>query len=641
MNKKKTPLQTNTGLPHETPTTPPSGPTPAEATFSKVPVEHIFPDPNQPRKFFPEADMQELTASVQEKGVLQPIMIRPYPQNRPLPKKTGKERPVYLLVLGERRWRAARAAGRPTIPASIRELSDEEALELQIIENLQRKDVRPMEAASAFKNLHSRLGVEEIALRVGKSPSYVAARLKLNDLAPGFKVLLEDGRMKLGEALQLCRFAPDAQKEILKSCAIPKDWAERTDWQLDNLDYYMDRQQHDLDSAPFPTEDALLYPEAGACNHCPHNSSFNKLLFPELNKNRICHNGWCYKIKSFRNYQRTIRETMADPEVLFVTNCYYLDDEDKAKVKAAGELGAAVLDRDTFGITPVYPPQHPGTWEDYRKENETWTKDEDYNEEQRAEAEQECRREWESEVAGYKQELKEYNQKKASGGMRRAFVVAGSSEGEIIDVILTPKKSIALPEGTEANETLSFSLELQRLQDRETRNQELDREKVYKRACAGLKECEAFFGNTAPLLQTELMALILHLFDNAAAYESKDWLDKQLGIQREYRGLALFQKMQELQDNSLLYAFVRRSLFDSLVSQLEADREKYGKATAIYELCKEYIPEALAAIEQEQNGKAQKRQENVATRIRALEAKQDNTPVQEPQPASLPEDASH
>lgn len=133
----------------------------SELQFQQIPLKDITPDPNQPRKFYDEQSMQDLTDSVRESGVLQPILVRK--------KAKGKG---YLLVCGERRYRASVAVQtafktRDTIPAVIRELSDEEALQLQIVENLQRKDVHPMEEAVGFKSFieGKNWSFEEIAKR--------------------------------------------------------------------------------------------------------------------------------------------------------------------------------------------------------------------------------------------------------------------------------------------------------------------------------------------------------------------------------------------------------------------------------------------------------------------------------------------
>jgi ParB family chromosome partitioning protein len=177
-------------------------------------LSEIKPDPNQPRKYYDETAMKELVDSVKEKGVLQPILVRPA--------KSGKG---YTLVCGERRYRAAMSVHsdnitKSTIPAVIRELNDEEALELQIIENLQRKDVHPLEEAVAFKSLldHGK-EVKEVAARVGKSEFYVRQRMKLNALSKEWQKVFYAGRLSITTALTVALFDAKNQAELFKSDA--------------------------------------------------------------------------------------------------------------------------------------------------------------------------------------------------------------------------------------------------------------------------------------------------------------------------------------------------------------------------------------------------------------------------------------
>lgn len=222
-----------------------------------------------------------------------------------------------------------------------------------------------MEEAAAFKLLGNTLDLKEIGARVGKPDRYVAQRLKLNDLTPEFQAILSAGRMKLTDALLLCRLLATSQKEIFKECNIPKNWQKDKNLQLNNLSYYLRRQEQELDSAPFKTEDPLLYPEMGACNTCSFNSHANKLLFPDLQKKRICHNPVCFSIKASRSYKHQIEEALQHPDVLFVSTSAYPDNEDKAKIKAAEEAGAVVLTSELF--KEVQLPQKPVPWEEYKR----------------------------------------------------------------------------------------------------------------------------------------------------------------------------------------------------------------------------------------------------------------------------------
>ncbi|WP_296600208.1 ParB/RepB/Spo0J family partition protein [Phenylobacterium sp.] len=165
----------------------------------EIPIELIHRNPEQPRQVFDENDLAELEASIRDKGVLQPILVRPSRQ------KPGE----FEIVAGERRWRAAQRAGLVAIPALVRELGDNEAFEIAIIENIQRANLNPIEEARAYSALMGRLGVtqEEAAKRVGKSRSHVANTMRLSALPEKVQDHLVAGRLTAGHARALLSVA--------------------------------------------------------------------------------------------------------------------------------------------------------------------------------------------------------------------------------------------------------------------------------------------------------------------------------------------------------------------------------------------------------------------------------------------------
>ncbi|MBL8554240.1 MAG: ParB/RepB/Spo0J family partition protein [Phenylobacterium sp.] len=167
---------------------------PAEGV-REIPIELIRRNPHQPRTEFEEADIVELAESIREKGVLQPILVRP------LPESAGE----FQIVAGERRWRAAQKAGLMAMPALVRPLGDDEAFEIAVIENIQRADLNPVEEARAYASLVERLkvGQDEVARRVGKSRSHVANTMRLTALPDVVQVHLMVGRLTAGHARAL------------------------------------------------------------------------------------------------------------------------------------------------------------------------------------------------------------------------------------------------------------------------------------------------------------------------------------------------------------------------------------------------------------------------------------------------------
>jgi ParB family chromosome partitioning protein len=181
----------------------------ARAGLTEVALQHLHPNPQQPRRRFDEDALRELSDSIARHGLLQPLVVS----------ETGRDH--YVIVAGERRWRAARLAGLKTVPVVIRErLADSEQLELALVENLQRRDLTPLEEARAFDHLRSSLGLSqgEIADRVGMDRSSVANSLRLLRLEEEIQELVEAGRLSAGHGRTLLAFADRAER---------LDWARR------------------------------------------------------------------------------------------------------------------------------------------------------------------------------------------------------------------------------------------------------------------------------------------------------------------------------------------------------------------------------------------------------------------------------
>ena len=164
---------------------------------SEIAIDRIIPNPKQPRRTFVESDLQELSDSIREKGVLQPILVRPDPSNADM----------FEIIAGERRWRAARRAGLTAIPAIVRTMDDREVLEIAIIENVQRADLNPVEEAEAYKSLIDRFGrtQESVATQVGKSREHVSNTLRLLNLPDEVREHVREGRLTAGHARALMK----------------------------------------------------------------------------------------------------------------------------------------------------------------------------------------------------------------------------------------------------------------------------------------------------------------------------------------------------------------------------------------------------------------------------------------------------
>lgn len=257
------------------------------AQFAIVGIDQVVESKTNPRKHFAKDALQDLTNSVREKGVLVPLLVR---------KVLGIAEDHFEIVAGARRYRAAKAAGVQEIPVLVRELDDEQALEVQVIENLQRADVHPLEEAEGYKQLlaKGKYEIETLADKVGKSTSYVYQRLKLAELdAPSKKAFLED-KITSGHAILIARLQPDQQKQALEYALDDYDKPsvrELSEWiQRDIL--------LDLHSASFPKDKADLVAGVPACTDCPKRTGFAPALFPDVKKKDTCTDPTCFHKKA-------------------------------------------------------------------------------------------------------------------------------------------------------------------------------------------------------------------------------------------------------------------------------------------------------------------------------------------------------
>ena len=175
------------------------------SALREIPLSQIEPNKYQPRGAFDEEALVSLTASIRELGVLQPVLVRQVGEGR------------YELIAGERRWRAAKRAGLPAIPALVKDADDAASLEQALVENLHRSDLNPIEEAAAYQQLIDEFDLtqEQVATRVGKSRPAVANSLRLFQLPPSIQKLLIDGRLSAGHARALLGTPDRAFQEAL------------------------------------------------------------------------------------------------------------------------------------------------------------------------------------------------------------------------------------------------------------------------------------------------------------------------------------------------------------------------------------------------------------------------------------------
>ena len=283
---------------------------PITEPFAYLPLAAITPSPANPRKTFAPARMAELVDSIRASGVHQPILVRPLPGAR-----VGEtDRAVqYEIIAGERRYRASLEAGVPNIPAMIRALTDEQALEVMLVENVMRDDLAPLEEAEGYDHLmqHTGLSADEVAAKIGKSRSYVYAKLKLLDLCQEVRQALRDGSIDASRALLIARI-PDGKLQLkaLSVATAPQGGAADAPGVRAFGQWLQQNVMLRLEGAPFPITDAKLT-SAGSCKDCPKRTGANPDLFSDVAGADVCTDPACYHLKEAAHHAHLVHQAQA------------------------------------------------------------------------------------------------------------------------------------------------------------------------------------------------------------------------------------------------------------------------------------------------------------------------------------------
>ncbi len=266
--------------------------------YRDLPLAQLQESPTNPRKRFDENSLNELAASFKTQGVLAPLVVRRLPIPTPEGLATGSESngEQYEVVAGARRFRAARIVGLETVPVRIVELSDAAAIETQVVENLQREDIHPLEEALGFRSLleveGAKYTVAEIAAKCGKGEPYVLKRIRLTELVPTVAEAFLADKIAIGHALLIAKLPASRQQEAFGAC-FRQMWMRDGNQQVlipaKELSAWI--QTHillELSAAPFDRNDTDLIPGVGGCAECPKRTGFNVMLFAEFAGHKDC-----------------------------------------------------------------------------------------------------------------------------------------------------------------------------------------------------------------------------------------------------------------------------------------------------------------------------------------------------------------
>lgn len=483
-----------------------------------------------PRSEFNETSILELAESIKENGILQPLLVRPTAEG-------------YELVCGERRLRACKLIDLKTVPVQIKDLNDQEALEAQIIENLEREDVHPLREAETFKLMvdkgHYR--IEDIATKIAKSEKFILQRLSLNNLNAEWKKLFYTNEINISKALIIARLDKKYQKEVAQNAS---DWSGGIK-SAKQLQSFIDTNITALLSkAIFNPLDDKLIKKVGACTECPKRSGANCSLFPDVTEEDRCFDKLCFNSKTEKHVQKEIDGIINNAE-----NVYLI----KSKHHSIDDILSEKLKKLDVQVLIEYNDFETLHGEDKRK----------------------------NKIQG--------------------FWISGYEQGQYVSIKLTKKQEVKTldPKSKE-----SVAAQIEKINTRADRMLELDAEKVHKRIIEAMSETEALtvLGKQKHGNPTELLnRLILW---NALSWPKKEHFGKLLDIHKhDEEGPSGFLKRLEELTKDDMALIINNVGFDAFKSSFPA----YSEAMALRRLAESFGTIPIADFESEQKEIANKR----------------------------------
>lgn len=278
-------------------------------TILEIPIDQLVISPTNPRKHFNAAAIDELAESMKKVGLIEPLVVRQLTELATnLSGEVNTVPTTFEIVCGERRYRAAKIIGLPTLLCQVRALTDDEVFDIQISENLQREDISPLDESDAYVKLHSmrNFSMRDIADKFGKSEEYVFGRLRLVTLIPEARHLLENDVMPIAHAIKIAQLEENLQKMALSRMVETYHVGdgERTTWAGGKaLKFFFDANVlMSLTAAAFNTRDPNLNPEMGACTHCQYRTG--NTLFHDITDGNRCLRASCFNLKYVNHYKK-------------------------------------------------------------------------------------------------------------------------------------------------------------------------------------------------------------------------------------------------------------------------------------------------------------------------------------------------
>lgn len=519
-----------------------------------------------PRKNFDEKSLVELADSIRQQGVLQAIGVRPIAENR------------FEIVFGERRYRASQIAGLEEIPAVILDISDETAEEMAVTENLQRKDVTPIEEANAYQKLieSGRHDVQSLAVQFGKNESYIRTRLKFVSLIPEIAQLLEQDELTISVATEICRYGEDIQHDIyekhLKEGVLYNSWrGMKASEVAKNIErsYTTDLKRYFFDktvclSCPHNTNNMMLFCEEGSCGNCA-----NRKCLEEMNASYLA--------------EKAVQLMEQLPFALLCRDFYGCNE------KVVEQLVASGFEVEKLSVRPADYPEEPEApdMEDYE------------NAEEYAEA----YKEYEKELSEYKEECEDVNRRSEAGEIT-LYVTIGHNDILLCYVENAEVQAVA----GEAKDAVVSPIE--KLEKQDKRNKEIAQEKTVedtKKQILEVDMTETKFGaDEDRMIYFFMLPFLRREHFEAMGIETKE----------TYYYLKDEDKMNIIANlTAKQKAIIRR---DFLISNFKNASGSNATASLLLDFAKKHMPDQLAGIQNGHNEVYEKRHLRIEEKIAVL-----------------------
>ncbi|KKM69452.1 hypothetical protein LCGC14_1450650, partial [marine sediment metagenome] len=548
----------------------------------------IKPDPEQPRKNFNENALKQLSESIEKHGVLQPITVR-------------QQNGHFIIVMGERRYRASKLAGKKTMPCIVSAYENNDVLEVQIIENLQRQDVEPTEEAEAIAYLSEKYAPTEIAKRLGRTDNFIRQRLKLAGLIDGFKQFVRNGEMTISLGVGVALFEPEEQQMMLETMG--------EDFNAHQINRMIKDQTYDLEKASFDVADKKLVPKAGSCVECPFNAANQGNLFGD--GKMVCTKAACFETKKSKSFLNLIEKSTKEnifliPEI----RQYWADDENNQLIISQLEkkgLKVYLLDDVEIIEHPIEP-----TIQDIKIEYQHY----DYSEEQ-------LKAELEEAKQDYDEEFVKYNSAKENGFVNGILFHPETYRNKEVFIKIVEKTKdestdYSAPLANRKMADCTPEEQIIKINEREIRKNQIENNNQFEEVVQMIRETK--YINTKKTLSTdEMVAFSISLFENNVDYMSQQkYFSKFLCDTSKMTKVEMVENFKKKFKKEIFHKLIRYMLTKQ-VHFSESNHVNNLTNISFYKAMQGYYKSKIADIEKEYTEKRDKREARLKERITVLE----------------------